>query len=55
MSAEAAEGRKKLAGYKLRAPMLVEKMIYDAHRHSNLPLDDASRVEAEFPVMSGAA
>ena len=30
VTAEDAEGRKKLAGYMLRAPMSLEKMTYDA-------------------------
>jgi hypothetical protein len=54
--AEDAEGRKKLAGYMLRAPMSLEKMTYDAATGTlNLPLEEASRVEAELPSDAGGA
>ena len=56
VAAEDAEGRKKLAGYMLRAPMSLQKMTYDAatsmviHRskmHAGL--------KRNFQVMPGAA
>lgn len=45
--AEDIEGRKKLAGTMLRAPMSLEKMIYDAATGTlNLSLQDARRPQA---------
>ena len=56
MAAEDAEGRKKLAGYMLRAPMSLEKMTYDASSgtviyRSKMHLG----LKRNFQVMSGAA
>jgi hypothetical protein len=53
--AEDAEGRKKLAGYMLRAPMSLEKMTYDAATgtviyRSKMPLG----LKRNFQVMPGA-
>jgi hypothetical protein len=46
VAAEDAEGRKKLAGTMLRAPMSVQKMTYDAASGTlNLPLQDARGLE----------
>jgi hypothetical protein len=48
--AEDAEGRKKLAGYMLRAPMSLEKMTYDAATGNR-----RARVESGvfYPVTDG--
>ena len=47
VAAEDAEGRKKLAGTLLRAPMSLQKMTYDAATaRLNLPLEGARRLEA---------
>ena len=52
--AEDPEGRKKLAGYMLRAPMSLEKMTYDAaDRHGDLPLQDAPGSQAQLPGHAG--
>jgi hypothetical protein len=56
VAAEDAEGRKKLAGYMLRAPMSLQKMTYDAATGTVIY---RSRMHAglkrNFQVMSGAA
>ena len=49
VGAHDAHGRKKLAGYMIRAPMSLEKMSYDSHqRHGHLPLEDTLGAEAEL-------
>jgi len=55
IAAEDAEGRKKLAGYMLRAPMSLEKMTYDAATGSVIYRSKRhASLKRNFQVMSGA-
>ena len=54
--AEDAEGRKKLAGYMLRAPMSLEKMTYDAATGTVIYRSKMhAGLKRNFQVMPGAA
>ena len=56
VAAEDAEGRKKLAGYMLRAPMSIEKMAYDAASGTVIYRSKMhAGLKCNFQVMSGAA
>jgi hypothetical protein len=51
-----AEGRKRLAGYMLRAPMALEKMRYDAHTGTVIYRSKMhAGLKRNFQVMPGAA
>jgi hypothetical protein len=54
--AEDSEGRKKLAGYMLRAPMSLQKMTYDAATGTVIYRSKMhAGLKRNFQVMSGAA
>jgi hypothetical protein len=54
--AEDAEGRKKLAGYRLRAPMSLQKMTYDAATGTVIYRSKMhAGLKRNVQVMSGAA
>ena len=56
VAAEDAEGRKKLAGYMLRAPMSLQKMTYDAASGTVIYRSKMhAGLKRNFQVMSGAA
>lgn len=56
IAAEDAQGRKKLAGYMLRAPMSLEKMSYGAATGSVIYRSKMHvGLKRNFQVMSGAA
>jgi len=56
VAAEDAEGRKKLAGYMLRAPMSLQKMAYDAASGTVIYRSKMhAGLKRNFQVMSGAA
>ena len=56
MAAGDAEGRKKLAGYMLRAPMSLQKMTYDAATGTVIYRSKMhASMKRNFQVMSGAA
>ena len=55
MAAGDAEGRKKLAGYMLRAPMSLQKMVYDATSGTVIYRSKMhAGLKRNFQVMSGA-